>query len=722
MKNPLLDNEFLIQLDEHREKEIYARIISLNFNEEPLEQIEGSVTGGSINIDGSSAVRRTCSLTLVANNVNITDYYWGLKNKFKLEIGLKNTINDIYPDIIWFPFGVYVIASFATSYNTNSYTISISGKDKMCLLNGDMGGSLPSQIDFGCEEYWDKETNVITKTSIPIKKIIKETVHAYGGEAYENIVINDLEDSGFELLEYRGDGDTPMYIFYNQGQDTYDTFTLKGNVRCQPLGETELIAIADWDKEVPQKHFYDHRLELDQGLSAVGSTPTIVSFPKATDAEYHESKYTICKITYGDTPGYRITDLTYAGDLIANVGETITSVLDKIKNMLSEYEYFYDIQGRFIFQKKKTYLNTVWTNITKIGKEEYVESAAQSSAVTYTFKDSNLITAFQNTPALNNLKNDYAIWGQRKGTGDAQIPIHLRYAIDHKPEFYRSFDGTVYTTLKNYENENEKIYKDIDWREIIYQMSLDYFQHNEEDNYNVMIVNNNLRPDGNGSYYPTGRTGYEQYYTDLQGFWRQLYDIEPDEKRDSTGAPIYGQINDEDGYSTYWARQIKDSPETLNFWFDFLDDTSDMGQYSVHTIGPRAKSVNDNDVTAIYFREVPNVIFTTPEEYKDSEVKEKTGYSAAFIRPEMENLFSISGQGKSAKDVLDDMLYNYAYCTESITLTTIPIYYLQPNTRIRVSDKSSNIDGEYLVSRISFSLTYNGTMSISATKAPERLN
>nr|DAG21687.1 MAG TPA: protein of unknown function DUF5047 [Caudoviricetes sp.] len=190
------------------------------------------MTGGSINIDGSSAVRRTCSLTLVANNVNITDYYWGLKNKFKLEIGLKNTINDIYPDIIWFPFGVFVIASFATSYNTNSYTISISGKDKMCLLNGDMGGSLPSQIDFGCEEYWDKETNVITKTSIPIKKIIKEAVHAYGGEAYENIVINDLEDSGFELLEYRGDVDTPMYIFYNQDRDTYDTFTLKGNVRC----------------------------------------------------------------------------------------------------------------------------------------------------------------------------------------------------------------------------------------------------------------------------------------------------------------------------------------------------------------------------------------------------------------------------------------------------------------------------------------------------------
>jgi hypothetical protein len=41
--------------------------------------------------------------------------------------------------------------------------------------------------------------------------------------------------------------------------------------------------------------------------------------------------------------------LTYAGDLIANVGETVVSVLDKIKNMLGEFEYFYDLEGHFVF-------------------------------------------------------------------------------------------------------------------------------------------------------------------------------------------------------------------------------------------------------------------------------------------------------------------------------------------------------------------------------------
>jgi hypothetical protein len=68
------------------------------------------------------------------------------------------------------------------------------------------------------------------------------------------------------------------------------------------------------------------------------------------DIEFEDGNtYIVTKIRYGDTAGYRKTDLTYTGDLIANVGESLTSVLDKIKNMLVEFEYFYDEDGRFIF-------------------------------------------------------------------------------------------------------------------------------------------------------------------------------------------------------------------------------------------------------------------------------------------------------------------------------------------------------------------------------------
>jgi hypothetical protein len=96
------DKDFLSKLDRCKNKIIYARITSLKFDESPIEMIEGRVTGGSINIDGSSAVRRTCSLTMVAQDFDYNDYYWGLNTKFKLQIGVQNMVDPGMPDVIWF--------------------------------------------------------------------------------------------------------------------------------------------------------------------------------------------------------------------------------------------------------------------------------------------------------------------------------------------------------------------------------------------------------------------------------------------------------------------------------------------------------------------------------------------------------------------------------------------------------------------------------------------
>ena len=146
----LLDKNFLLSLDEQQNNELYARVTLLNNKEMPIETIEGRLTSsGSISIDGNSAIRRSCSLTMVSDNPNYHDHYWTLKSKFKLEVGVRNDINPAYPEIIWFPQGTYVITSFNTNLTTNSVNVSISGKDKMCLLNGDLGGNLPASIDFG---------------------------------------------------------------------------------------------------------------------------------------------------------------------------------------------------------------------------------------------------------------------------------------------------------------------------------------------------------------------------------------------------------------------------------------------------------------------------------------------------------------------------------------------------------------------------------------------
>ena len=85
--NPLLDWEFLTALMEYRQREVYARITLLTQNELPIEYIEGRVTAGSISVDGTSALRRTCNLTLVLKNLSES----GFTNNSKTSLdGLLN--------------------------------------------------------------------------------------------------------------------------------------------------------------------------------------------------------------------------------------------------------------------------------------------------------------------------------------------------------------------------------------------------------------------------------------------------------------------------------------------------------------------------------------------------------------------------------------------------------------------------------------------------------
>jgi hypothetical protein len=123
----MYDKDFLKQVDLDKNKTIYVKIYNLNLQEEVREEISGKVTSGNINIDGTSTVRRTCSLTLVADEINITDFLWTLNTKIKLFIGVSNNVNKKYDDILWFKQGTFVLTNFSVSYTTNNYTINLSG-------------------------------------------------------------------------------------------------------------------------------------------------------------------------------------------------------------------------------------------------------------------------------------------------------------------------------------------------------------------------------------------------------------------------------------------------------------------------------------------------------------------------------------------------------------------------------------------------------------------
>ena len=387
--------------------------------------------------------------------------------------------------------------------------------------------------------------------------------------------------------------------------------------------------------------------------------------------------------------------------------------------MLSCFEYFYDIDGRFIFQRKKFYDFKSWNNIVKKSEgESYIKPAVYSSSYTYSFKDSQIVTQFANNPQINILRNDFSIWGQRKSASGEELPIHMRYAIDTKPVQYTTIivtqdDINRYKTL-TYNNEifqtmnlqlKQQTFKaypedgdpaDIiycDWREIIYRMAVDYYQYNYGDDFLHKVAA------ANPTLYPSGVTGYETYYADIFSFWRQIYDFE---------------------HRTFYDN-VKQYPENLDFWFDFIgEENSDISKYSIKLIGDRTKAVNDTNIKVISYRDVPEVLFLNQGDYDrivENNYPQETGYVWVNVPKNYDNYFSISSMGKSAIDEMEDLLQTTAYCTESSTITTLPVYYLEPNTRIYIEDKKSGVEGEYLVNKLTIPLSYNGTMSISATKA-----
>lgn len=728
MSNPLLDTQFLLELDKTKHKEVFAKIVALNFFEQPVETIEGVTTGGTVNFDGASAVRRTCNLTIAPWDIDIHEYYWGKNVKFKLYMGLRNNIDTSYDDIIWFKMGVFVITDFKFQDAYNNYTITVTGKDKMCLLNGDCGGTLTESRDFG-KEYFEHEDGSRTEYYPTIRTIIRNSVHQYGNEPFHNIIINDVDDTALQTIDFAGK-DYIYLLRYANGVDkgTYGNILFDGDITryLSPDSGGGKVILSKLE-EIPGCYYYNLAPNADNTHAT-----KIKNSDSINDTQY----YYVVRCSSGEAVGYRTTDLTWFGKdgLVGNVGSTMTAIYDRIIKTFSEYEYFYDIDGRFVFQRKPTYINKSWNNIIKVEDDEtYVESAKTVSEYSYSFNDATLIQSFQNAPKLTNMRNDYSVWGKRNEGSDAHV--HLRCAICEKPTSYTQITVSQYDVAKwrekdvnffqdlteeailNFAQEEPKTYTTEDWdyREVIYQMAKDYFKYNHLDDFERRVAQANPQ-------YHYGRTGYEQFYTDLEEFWRGLYNPAPtDEKKEN-----YFCKDDTDLIPEYlyWNRQVYSDPATLIFWFELFGDTdAEYSKYSVTAIGNRAKAVEDDNIHVVVYNDIPDLIYITQDKYE--ELKKlgmlQTGYSYVLLPDGFEEYFQVTARNKSAQQTLDDLLYQYTFCSDQITIKAVPVYYLEPNTKIFVYDEKSGINGEYIIKKISYNLQYSGLMTITATKAPKRL-
>lgn len=154
----------------------------LNFNFQTVNSLEGKVTDGSISIDATSDIRRTCNITLVVeNSENIFapgGQVW-LDKFIKVYVGTDNPRNN--NETVWNNMGLFLINNPESVYNATTNTITFEGLDLMAKLTGRRNGQLPAV------------TTVVPAES-KVADVVKQTITQLGG--FDKYII---QDAGYEI-------------------------------------------------------------------------------------------------------------------------------------------------------------------------------------------------------------------------------------------------------------------------------------------------------------------------------------------------------------------------------------------------------------------------------------------------------------------------------------------------------------------------------------------
>ena len=323
------------------------------------------------------------------------------------------------------------------------------------------------------------------------------------------------------------------------------------------------------------------------------------------------------------------------------------------------------------------------------------------------------------------IKNDFIVWGIRETATGAKLPIRYHLAIDEKPKVGNTYEEIVFTTNEDTglrEAKKPIVITNIDtykgYEGYIYKYNGDYYKWQEGKKKLLESGEYEVKPittsDWRDELYLQGVQAEglgldtNAYYVELINEWPKLYDTEK-------GAFHEDLINSEGGL-------VGD----LDYFLDFIDSSSAIGEFSIKNIGRRTKVVNNDKINCIFEANIPDVILINlglgaEEVQKKKQEADTRGQEYLQVSEQVYDNLAIGGSQNSAYNEIKNLLYEYTSYNESIQLQAIPIYHLEPNTRIVVNDVESDIHGDYIIKSISLPLDINGSMNITATRAIDKL-
>lgn len=123
---------------------IHTKINILNFDLQKVSEISGVVLEGSTyNIDATSDIRRTCSISLIPKDNSFNIEYGGklwMDKYVQVLVGIEDVSNN--NEIVYSNLGMYLINNPDQVYDATNNTITINGIDLMAKITGMRNGYL----------------------------------------------------------------------------------------------------------------------------------------------------------------------------------------------------------------------------------------------------------------------------------------------------------------------------------------------------------------------------------------------------------------------------------------------------------------------------------------------------------------------------------------------------------------------------------------------------
>lgn len=722
----LSDADFLKDLSKMPVKTYFVNITILNWNEEPIRTIEGKVISANFNIDGQSSVRRTANLSVALDQdmtqILNTENILSINKKINVQIGYyNNTQSYLNYNILWFPLGTYIIISCSISESDSGLVASLQLQDKMCLLNGFAGGTIPAAADLHLIDTIDEDGNPITIYPT-IYQIIQELVHHWGGEQLGKIIISDLDNKVKKVMKWNLN--KPLYYVEAGNNDFYFANENEWKIKIQELkSQGDLVATSVFSK--------------------------------------------------GKDVGYIYTDFTFPGELIADAGSSVTDNLDKIIQVLGNYEYFYDLDGNFVFQEKKNYFNNAQSLyiLEAANKQrlvpDYIASQNNgnklaaylinmtSGTSSFTFENSKLIKSYSNTPQYGAIKNDFVIWGIRTTSDGQEIPLRYHLAIDTIPKIkedkYLMFNYKEYQidkygvwkmpimVVKDTDAEDVKIYgnpKTIADNLPDAEASVGQYYIIKRDESSNYIINENNSSNCIIKYSKkqNGAWIWKEYDAEVKEIqvkdWRTQLLIEgaAAQARGLESNYYYPELKVEwpkiyDLVNQKYYDQVLEHPTGINYFLDFISTGNPkIAQISVKNIGRRSYIADKGKSVNCVFEEwIPDVIVIKKGDSTGKDNATDRGFRFSQVSEDVYNNLDIGGSNYSAYEQIRQTLHEFTNYNESISIQTIPLYFLEPNIRISINNPNSAITGDYIINSMSFSLDNEGVLTINASKAVEKV-